>query len=281
MAVRVVDIFEVVEVDKNQRKFVVVALRPVDLRFQHEIQVPRVVKSGAVIRDGQLVNALHVARILHGDGREIRQHFKQRQVALTESVRAHAIDQLDDSQRAVSKTHRHRHDRPRLHLRFFIYLGKEARILAGVGNDHYFTGLRHPSGNSLPQLDADIFERRAGLTRSNLEIQFLLGFVHQQQRPGIGVQKLFDLLHDGAEDLVQLERRSEGLAKLVENRHLAQPARIGLHVSDDGIAPAFYPGKIFVFLHHSAESKKLDISIAVAVRVPTGGGEPVSFPHGL
>ena len=44
MAVRVVDLLEVIEIDEHQREFVVVALRTVDFRLQDETHVPRVVQ---------------------------------------------------------------------------------------------------------------------------------------------------------------------------------------------------------------------------------------------
>ena len=82
MPVRVVHHLEAVEVDEDQRKFKSVAVRAVDLRIQHEIQVPGVVQAGAIIGDGQLVNALHVPRILDGDRGVVGQRFEQSEVAL-------------------------------------------------------------------------------------------------------------------------------------------------------------------------------------------------------
>ena len=84
MAVRIVDALEVIEVDEDQRKFEAVAVRAVDFRVQHEVQMARVVEAGAIVGDGQLVDALHVARIFDGDGGKIGQRFEQRQVALAE-----------------------------------------------------------------------------------------------------------------------------------------------------------------------------------------------------
>ena len=41
--------------------------------------------------------------------------------------------------------------------------------------------------------------------------------VHQRHGPGVRVQETRQFLHDGAENLVELQRRGEGLAELVEN----------------------------------------------------------------
>ena len=53
------------------------------------------------------------------------------------------------------------------------------------------------------------------------KIKFLLVHIHQQQRPGVRPQHLIDLLHDGAQDLIELEGRSERLAEFVEYGHFA------------------------------------------------------------
>ena len=67
---------------KINGEFESIAVRAVDLRVQHEIQMPRVVQAGAIVGDGQLVDALHVARVFDGDGGVVREGFEQRQVAL-------------------------------------------------------------------------------------------------------------------------------------------------------------------------------------------------------
>src|SRR5579864_8760429 len=46
VAMGIVDGLEVIEVNEDEREFVAVAVGAVDLRVQHEIQMPRVVKRG-------------------------------------------------------------------------------------------------------------------------------------------------------------------------------------------------------------------------------------------
>ena len=183
MAVSVVDLLEMIEIDEHQRKFVVVALRAINFGFENESHVPRVVQRRAIIGDRQLVDALDVARIFERDGGEIRQRFEQFQIARIESVRADAIDQLDDAEAGVAKFYRHGDDGLRLHLGLFVDLAEKARVFRGVGHDDGFAVLRHPAGDSLPDLDAHIFQRLGSLADGQLEIEFLLGFVEQQQRP--------------------------------------------------------------------------------------------------
>src|ERR1700730_19442433 len=98
MSVRIVHLLEMIEIDKNDRKLVVVTLRAVDFRFQDEAHMRRVVQRGAVVLDGQLVNPLDVTRVLKRDGGKIRERFEQLEVPRIESFGSHAIDQLDDAQ---------------------------------------------------------------------------------------------------------------------------------------------------------------------------------------
>ena len=90
--------------------------------------------------------------------------------------------------------------------------------MADIRHDDGFIVLRHPAGESLPHLDAHVLQRLRAFSRRDLEIEFLLVDVHQQERPGVRAQNLVDLFHDGAQDLIELQRRGEGLAQLVEDR---------------------------------------------------------------
>src|SRR6266849_9114721 len=110
MSVRVVHLLEMIEIDKNDRKLVIVPLRAVDFRLQDEAHVPRVVQRGAVVLDGQLVNSLDVAGILERDGGKIRERFEQFQVPRIEALGPDAIDQLDYAQTGIAKLYGHRND---------------------------------------------------------------------------------------------------------------------------------------------------------------------------
>jgi len=119
----------------------------------------RIIQTGAIVGDGQFVDALHVSRVFERDGRKIRQGLEQGEVPIVEALDAYAIDKFDDSQAMVPEPHRHRHDRTRLRPGLLIDLGKKTRVLADVRNDHGLLALRHPTGNALPHLDADVLER--------------------------------------------------------------------------------------------------------------------------
>src|SRR6266850_3716572 len=111
MSVRVVHLLEMIEIDKNDRKLVIVALRAVDFRLQDEAHVARVVQRGAVVLDGQLVNSLDVARVLESDSGKIRERFQQFQVPRIEALGPDAVDQLDHAQAGVAKLYGHSNDR--------------------------------------------------------------------------------------------------------------------------------------------------------------------------
>src|SRR5271166_6142642 len=68
VAVRIVNVLEMIEVDEDQGKLERIAMRAVDFRVEHEIQMTRVVERGAIVRNRELVNPLDVPGILDGDG---------------------------------------------------------------------------------------------------------------------------------------------------------------------------------------------------------------------
>ena len=71
VAVVVVDLLEVVEVNENNGEFVFVAGGTVDFRIEDKVEVAGVVKRRAVVRNRQFVNPLDVAGIFERDGRVV------------------------------------------------------------------------------------------------------------------------------------------------------------------------------------------------------------------
>src|ERR1700730_10588083 len=178
--------------------------------------MPGIVEGGAVVGDGEFVDSLNVPRIFDSDRSIIRQRFQQRQVSLAESFRANAINQLDHSQALFAEPYRHSHDRACLHLRLRVLLFEEPRIGAGIGHHDDFASLRHPTRQALTYLDANIFQGFSAFARGDLEEKLALFQIHKEQRPCIRPQHLVNFFHDGAEHLVELQRRSQRLAKLVK-----------------------------------------------------------------
>src|SRR5205823_11447685 len=66
VAVRVVHRLEVVQVNEDDAELMPESRRAVDFRFQRFVQMPRVVQAGAVICDGQLLNALYRLGVFNG-----------------------------------------------------------------------------------------------------------------------------------------------------------------------------------------------------------------------
>src|SRR4029077_1025923 len=85
----------------------------------------------------------------------------------------------------------------------------------------------HPAANSLAELNAHILECLRGFAYRQLEIEFLLGFVEQQERPVLRAQKFVDFLHDRAENLIELQGGGERLPQFLEDRHFARFSLFG------------------------------------------------------
>src|SRR5690348_10161439 len=103
----VIHALEVVEVDEDYRELVAIAMGAVNLRVEHEIKMARIIERGAIVRDREFMDALHVARILDGNRRIIRERFKQRQLTRAEALIAHAVDQLNHAQALVAEADGH------------------------------------------------------------------------------------------------------------------------------------------------------------------------------
>src|SRR5207247_365449 len=111
---------EIIKVDEDQRKLVVVAGGAIDFSLQYRVQVPAVIELGAVVRDGQLVDTLHVSGILDRDGGIIRQCLQTEQVIFAEAKLSDVVDQLDHAENSIPATHRDANHGAGLEFRQFI-----------------------------------------------------------------------------------------------------------------------------------------------------------------
>ena len=68
MAINVVDLLEVIEVNEDHRELVTVTGGAVDFRIQNEFEVPGVIEGGAVIYNREFMHALHVPRVFECNG---------------------------------------------------------------------------------------------------------------------------------------------------------------------------------------------------------------------
>src|SRR6266566_9517344 len=264
-----------VQVDEHDREFVVVALRPVNLRLQDKTHVPRVIQRRAIVGDGQLVNSLHVPGVLQRNGREIRERLEQLQVPRIKPFRPDAIDQLDDPQAGVAKPHRHRHNRLRLRLGLLVHLREKSRVLGGIRHHHGFPVLCDPPRDSLPHLDAHVLQRLRRFSHGQFKVQLLFSFIQQQKRPIVRAQKLIDLLHNCAENLIELQGGRQCLPQLLEDGDLPLFPLPGGHRE---IAAALHGRKLLYFFH--VWLNPVLFILTALPSSPSGGACPGLFSSG-
>src|SRR5689334_20133909 len=202
----VIHALEVIEIDEDYRELVAIAMGAVNLRVEHEIKMARIIERGAIVRDREFMDALHVPGVFDGNRRIIRERFKQRQLTRAEALIAHAVDQLNHAETLVAEADWNGDNRTGAHFRLLVHLREETRVLSRIGHDNDFAGLSHPAGNSLPNLYAQILQRIRTFTGGDFKIKFIFLSVHQKKRPGVGPKHFIDFFHNGAEDLVELKR---------------------------------------------------------------------------
>src|SRR5579862_711059 len=158
VALGIIDLLEMIKVNEDEREFVVVALGTVDLGFENEAHVAGVIERGAVVGDGEFVNAFYVACVLESDGGEVRESFQELEVARIEAFGADAVNEFNDAEAGIAESDRDGDDGAGFGLGLFVHLAEEAGVLGGVGNHDRFAVSGNPASNTLPHLDTDIFE---------------------------------------------------------------------------------------------------------------------------
>src|SRR5262249_12857 len=100
VSVRVIDVFKVIQIQEDHAELVTETRGAVDLRLQGLIQMAGIVKTGAVVRNGEFLNLLHSAGVIDGNGSVVAQGMQEEHLLLAEAFHG-AIDELDHTQHAV------------------------------------------------------------------------------------------------------------------------------------------------------------------------------------
>src|SRR2546422_9353716 len=98
VAVGVVHLLEVIEIDEDHGKLIPVAGGPVDFSIEHEVQMAGVIERSAIVRNRQLVDPLDVTRVLEGDRRVVRQVFQYGDIVLPKTALPHKVDKFNHAQ---------------------------------------------------------------------------------------------------------------------------------------------------------------------------------------
>src|SRR6185369_4116442 len=151
MPVSVIYLLKVIEINKQHAELISEARGTVYLRLKCLIEMTRVVKSGAIIRDREFLNSLHCSRILNGDSGVVTQRLQEVHLLIGKVLEVN-VHQLDYAQHPQLGTHRHADNRPRLPLCHFIDTLSKARIGHDIRNDEPLAMFCHPSGNALAYL---------------------------------------------------------------------------------------------------------------------------------
>src|SRR6266705_2903965 len=109
-----------------------------------------------------------------------------------------------------------------------------------------FSSTFEKNRDSLPHLDAHVLQRLRCFSHGQFKIQFLFSFIQQQQRPIVRAQKLIDLLHNRAENLIELQGGRQCLPQLLEDGDLPLFPLPGGHRE---IAAALHGRKLLYFFH--------------------------------
>ena len=134
VAVAVVDLLEVVEVEEEDAELVAEAGGAVDLGLDGVVEVARVVKSGAVIGDGEFLDLFDGAGVVDGDGGVVGQGLQEHELIVAEAGHID-VDELDDAEDFVLGGERDAEDGAGLAAGQLVDAGGETLVLGDIGDD--------------------------------------------------------------------------------------------------------------------------------------------------
>src|SRR6185312_6544492 len=110
VAMRVVDLLEAVEVKEEQAELVRGILAMLgQLLVEQRVEMARVEQAGAIVGDGELVDALDGAGVLDGDGGVVAEQAQKADGILAQQIEL-AVEQLNDAEGLVAGAYRHARD---------------------------------------------------------------------------------------------------------------------------------------------------------------------------
>ena len=173
-------------------------------------------QAGAVVGDGQLLNALDRLGILDGDGGVVAERLQEVKLGFAKAVHVD-VHQLDNAQHPVLGAHRDADDGVGLPLGHLVDALGEARIAHDVGDDQAFAVFGDPSGDAFAYFKSHILKGFCGISDGDGEIELVSFFVHHQQGPVVGAEVFRHLFHDGLQNGIEIERRGKGLGHTMED----------------------------------------------------------------
>ena len=215
----VIDQLEVVEIEEDDAELVAEAGGAVDLGFDAVVEMARVVEAGAVVGDGEFLDLFDGAGVVDGDGGVVGHGLQEHELIFAEAS-GFDVDELDDAEDAVLGGERDAEDGAGLPAGHLVDAGGEALVLGDVGNQQGFAVLGDPSGDAFADAEADGLEGGAGVADGDGEVEFVMLIVGHEQAPGVWPEVGGDLLHDGLQDGVEIERRGERLGHVVQDGQL-------------------------------------------------------------
>ncbi len=150
VTVHIVDALEVIKIHEEERERLVCG--ELQLLFHAGVQVPRVEEAGAVVGDGELVDALHVRGVADGDGGEVAEDAEELDGGVGQQVDL-GVEQLDDADDTLRGAHRNACDGADGQAGMLALELDPLGLDRGVRDDHGIAGKRDPAGDAFAHGD--------------------------------------------------------------------------------------------------------------------------------
>ena len=199
MAVLVVDLLELVEVEKDQRHDGAVTTAAARFPIQRLFQVPGVVELRQFVGDPEARRLFLQVQPLQRDRGLLGQMGEEVQVLAVEGF-ADLVHQFQHRGGTFPAEDRHAEDGSRDEAGRPVDRGEETPVLPGLVNHGGLAVLGDPPDDALPEFDAKAFEPSGLGASDHVEDQFVSGRIDQEERPGFAPDEGLGLVEDHAQD---------------------------------------------------------------------------------
>ena len=232
VAVPVVDVLEVVEVEEDDAAVAAVARDPGELLRQAQVQVALVVEAGQAVALGDLVRAPRVEQVLDRDRGVVGEDLEEPPVLLAEPAGPGAVDELEDAADRGLDADRHAEHGLRLEAVGQVERRVEERIVDDVVR-HVRDARRVDVADDAdagvhPLAEARLAVGAVGRDEDELVLEpvvrVLRHRVVEQDRAGLRGNEFVGLLEDLAQKPVDLDLAGVGVVRLVPFEEVLEAA---------------------------------------------------------
>lgn len=217
MPVRIVVVFELVEIQHEDRECAAITTSTLDFRFKVLEEIASVEEPGELVARAQFLGSLVELRIFQRDGHLIRHSLKLLNVRTRESLRLGLVRVQHPDDRSPLDL---QWDTEKSPVRGETGALRETCLETDVGHQRGLAALGNQARDPLAEIERESVSALLGKTEGGFDYEATARLVHQEEGIGVNLQRATDKVQGKAEHFLHVQRGGKNPAQCPEGAKL-------------------------------------------------------------